>query len=255
VLLARKRSVFESTRMNPTTNNFGQPIGFPLPGWKPPPRPLRDVLAGRYARLEPLEPIRHAEELFASHASDADESAWTYLSYGPFLTLETYRDWMEANCLGEDPLFFAIVDPSLDQPLGVASFLRIAPESGSIEVGHLNFSAGLRRGRIATEAMYLMMERAFELGYRRYEWKCDALNAPSRAAAQRLGLSFEGVFRQATVSKGRNRDTAWYAAIDTEWPALQAAFQTWLDPANFDRTGRQRARLSELTRSILKQFG
>jgi RimJ/RimL family protein N-acetyltransferase len=137
----------------------------------------------------------------------------------------------------------------------VASYLRIEPASGSIEVGHINYSPLLQRTPAATEAMYLMMQRVFDLGYRRYEWKCDALNARSRAAAQRLGLSFEGVFRQATVYKGRNRDTAWYAAIDQEWPALQAAFLQWLDPANFDEDGRQRLRLADLTSPVLKQRG
>jgi RimJ/RimL family protein N-acetyltransferase len=140
-------------------------------------------------------------------------------------------------------------------PAGVASYLRIAPAGGSIEVGHIHYSPRLQRSPAATEAMYLLMERAFELGYRRYEWKCDALNAASRAAAERLGLSFEGIFRQATVYKDRNRDTAWYAAIDAEWPALRQAFLTWLDPGNFDGEGQQRTRLSVLTRPILKQRG
>jgi RimJ/RimL family protein N-acetyltransferase len=135
------------------------------------------------------------------------------------------------------------------------SYLRIAPPAGSIEVGHIHYSPRLQRTPAATEAMYLMMQRAFELGYRRYEWKCDALNTASRAAAQRLGLSFEGVFRQVTVYKGRNRDTAWYAAIDAELPALCGAFRTWLDPDNFDEQGHQRARLSDLTRPIVKRRG
>jgi len=147
---------------------------------------------------------------------------------------------------------FAVVDPITDDAIGVAGYLRITPASGSIEVGHLNFSPRLQRTRAATEAMYLMMAHAFELGYRRYEWKCNALNLPSRAAALRLGLSFEGIFRQATVVKGRNRDTAWYAAIDSEWPALRAAFLQWLDPANFDEQGQQRISLSALTFPILK---
>ncbi len=144
---------------------------------------------------------------------------------------------------------------STNKAIGVASYLRIDPASGSIEVGHINYSPMLQRTPAATEAMYLMMQRVFELGYRRYEWKCDALNARSRAAAQRYGFSFEGVFRQATVYKGRNRDTAWYAAIDQEWPALQAAFLQWLDPANFDQDGRQRVRLADLTSPVLKQRG
>lgn len=148
-----------------------------------------------------------------------------------------------------DPLFFAIVDSTSGEAIGVASYLRISPSSGSIEVGHLNFSPKLQRTPAATEAMFLMMRHAFELGYRRYEWKCDSLNDPSRQAALRLGLSFEGIFRQATVRKGRNRDTAWYAAIDKEWPALCTAFDRWLSPSNFDEQGHQRVSLSSLTRA------
>jgi len=162
---------------------------------------------------------------------------------------------MIANCLGDDPLFFAILDKADGRAAGVASYLRITPAAGSIEVGHIHYSPRLQRSPAATEAMYLLMEQAFVLGYRRYEWKCDALNAASRAAAQRLGLSFEGIFRQATVYKGRNRDTAWYAAIDPEWPALREAFLAWLAPGNFDGTGGQRTRLADLTRPILKQRG
>lgn len=233
-------------------NHLGQPIGCPLPGWTPPPRPERVALAGRYCRLEPIDPERHAAALFAANAADMDGRSWTYMPYGPFDSLAGYRAWMEHKCLGEDPFFFTIVDRIDDQPAGVASYLRIAPASGSIEVGHLLFSPRLQRRPAATEAMVLMMRWAFEAGYRRYEWKCDALNAASRAAAQRLGLSFEGIFRQATVYKGRSRDTAWYAAIDAQWPALRQAFESWLDPANFDAQGQQRIRLSELTKPILK---
>ena len=244
-----------STNMEPTRNDLGQPIGFPLPGWAPPPAPPREPMEGRFSRLEPVHPDRHAADLFAADAADADGRSWTYLAYGPFRTLSDYRTWMCATCLGADPLFFAIIDTAEGKAVGVASYLRITPASGSIEVGHLHYSPRLQRSPAATEAMYLLMERAFELGYRRYEWKCDALNAASRAAAQRLGLSFEGVFRQATVYKGRNRDTAWYAAVDAEWPALREAFLAWLAPGNFDGAGRQRTRLTDLTRPILKQRG
>lgn len=162
---------------------------------------------------------------------------------------------METVCRDRDPFFYAIVEKAAGKAVGVASHLRIDPRNGSIEVGHIAYSPLLQRTPAATEAMYLLMERAFELGYRRYEWKCNALNAPSRVAAQRLGLSYEGIFRQAIISKGRNRDTAWYAAIDKEWPALKAAFACWLAPANFDGQGRQRTRLSALTGSILEQRG
>jgi RimJ/RimL family protein N-acetyltransferase len=240
--------------MNAVLNALGQPIGQPVEGWAPPPRPPREPMQGRYCRVEPLDIDRHAADLHAANRAAADSRDWTYLAYGPFERLEEYRAWMQRVCLGDDPLFHAIVDGPTGKAVGVASYLRIEPASGSIEVGHINFSALLQRTPAATEAMYLMMQRAFELGYRRYEWKCDALNARSRAAAQRYGLSFEGLFRQATVYKGRNRDTAWYAAIDQEWPALQAAFLAWLDPANFE-DGQQRVRLADLTGPVLKQRG
>ena len=247
-------------------NHLGQPVGEPLPGWKPPPRPPRTAMEGRYCRLEPLDPEVHAESLYAGFALDPEGRNWTYLpygpfgAYGPFEGLEAYRAWMKETCLGDDPLFFAIIQLTGDRTgdqhggkaLGVASYLRIMPESGSIEVGHVLYTERLKRGAGATEAMYLMMENVFKLGYRRYEWKCDALNAASRAAAQRLGFSYEGIFRQATVYKGRNRDTAWYAVTDSDWPRLREAYRQWLDPANFDEKGKQRTRLSELTRPMLR---
>jgi RimJ/RimL family protein N-acetyltransferase len=221
-------------------------------GWKEPPVPTGAPLRGRYCELEPLEAGRHARSLFAANALDKQGLSWTYLPYGPFACFDDYRTWLEAQCRTREPLFYAIVDPASGDAVGVASYLRITPASGSIEVGHIHFSPRLQRTRAATEAMALLMAHAFELGYRRYEWKCDALNAPSRAAALRLGLSFEGVFRQATVVKGRNRDTAWYAAIDRDWPALRAAFEQWLSPDNFDADGRQRVGLSSLTAPILR---
>ena len=234
-------------------NHLGQPIGGALPGWRPPPPPPRQAIPGRYCRLEPLDPAQHAADLFGANALDTDGRGWTYLPYGPFAHLEAYLDWMRATCLGDDPLFFAILDAATEHAVGLASYLRIDARNGSIEVGHLRFSPRLQRKPAATEAMYLMMKRAFELGYRRYEWKCDALNAPSRAAALRLGLSFEGVFRQATVYKGRSRDSAWFAAIDRDWPGLERAFERWLAPGNFDAQGRQRTRLSELTAPFLSR--
>src|SRR5215213_9476887 len=237
--------------MTPRVNSLGQPIGAPLDGWTPPPRPPREPLDGRYCRVEPLEIERHAADLHAANSAAEDARDWTYLAYGPFDSLESYTTWMQRVCLGDDPLFHAIIDSATNKAVGVASYLRIDPASGSIEVGHINFSPLLQRTPAATEAMYLMMKLAFDLGYRRYEWKCNALNAPSRAAARRLGLSFEGVFRQAAVVKGRNRDTAWYAAVDRDWPILQEAFRRWLDPSNFDERGRQRTRLSALTATVL----
>ena len=241
--------------MTKSHSSIPKPIGFPLPHWKAPALPPREALEGRWCRLEPLDPNAHSDGLFNALAADSEGSVWTYLAYGPFSSVASYRAWMSDHCLSNDPLFFAIRPKSDDKPAGVASYLRIAPASGSIEVGHILYAPCLKRTPAATEAMYLMMQKAFELGYRRYEWKCDALNAASRAAAQRLGLSFEGVFRQATVYKGRNRDTAWYAAIDSEWPSLREAFLTWLDPKNFDADGRQRTRLTDLTRPLLKKVG
>jgi len=238
-----------------TLNELGQPVGLPLPDWEPPRRPLREPLQGRFCRLEPLDPDRHAEDLYAANGRDEDGSSWTYMPYGPFASQAAYRAWITDYCLRDDPLFFAIFDHSVGKPVGVASYLRIAPADGSIEVGHIHYSEQLRRTPVATEAMYLMMKNAFELGYRRYEWKCDALHAASRAAAQRLGFSYEGVFIQATVYKGRSRDTAWYAVLDGDWPALREAFHKWLDAANFDQRGRQRTRLSALTRPILRAIG
>ena len=241
--------------MQHDTNHLGQPVGIAVPGWKPPHPPVPETLSGRLCRVEPLDPQVHAADLHAANALDAEGRMWTYLGCGPFDSFESYRAWMESFCAGPDPLFFAIVDRATSKALGVASFMRIDPNAGSIEVGHLGYSPLLQRKPAATEAMYLMMERAFDLGYRRYEWKCNALNAPSRAAAQRLGFSFEGVFRQAGIVKGRNRDTAWYAAIDEEWPALKEAYTRWLSPDNFDAGGMQKMRLSSLTRPILKRTG
>ncbi len=223
-------------------------LNAPLPGWVPPERPRGGVLAGRYARLEPLKPD-HSEELFA--ANRASDAIWDWMPYGPFDRVDAYRDWVAEMAGLDDPFFYAIRDLERGRAAGVGSYLRIAPDAGSIEVGHLTFSPALQRTRAATEAMYLMMAWAFDAGYRRYEWKCNALNLGSRRAAERLGFSYEGVFRQAGVVKGRNRDTAWFASIDAEWPALKAAFETWLEPANFDADGVQRQRLSALTEPVL----
>ena len=236
-------------------NDFGQPVGPPVPGWKGVERPPRTAMAGRYCRVEPIDPARHAEDLCQANALDSSRRNFTYLLSGPFDSFDAYRQWMESSCLGDDPLFHAIVDAGTGKAVGVAAYMRIDPKNGVIEVGNLNFSPLLQRKPAATEAMYLMMKRVFEMGYRRYEWKCDSLNAPSRAAAQRLGFSYEGIFRQAVVYRGRSRDTAWYAAIDSEWPALERAFQRWLDPANFDVRGNQRERLSDLTAPVLKRRG
>ncbi len=224
-------------------NQFQQPVGLPVADWTIPPWPSAETLDGHYCRLESLDPQRHGDSLYASISAVEDQSSWTYMAYGPFASRAQYAEWLVQHARQKDPYFFAIVEHSTQRAVGVAAYLRIMPASGSIEVGHIHFAPELRRSRAATEAMALMMRHAFELGYRRYEWKCDALNKPSRAAAERLGFRFEGIFRQATVVKGRNRDTAWYAVIDRDWPTLAAAYAAWLAPDNFDSQGKQKRRL------------
>ena len=228
-------------------NELGQPIGAALPDWSPRPRPPRTAIEGRFCRVEPLDLERHAAELFAANSADREGRNWTYLPYGPFPSFDLYRNYLEAAARRDDPLVHAIIERASGQALGVASLMRIDPAAGVIEVGGINYSPRLQRKPAASEAMYLLMRRVFdELGYRRYEWKCDSLNAPSRAAAQRLGFRYEGLFRQATVYKGRSRDTAWFSILDSEWPALRSAFERWLDPANFDDDGHQRKSLAAL---------
>jgi RimJ/RimL family protein N-acetyltransferase len=228
-------------------NEWDQPIGPPVPQWSSRPLPPRTPIEGRFCRVEPLDPARHAAELWDANSDDSDGRNWTYLPYGPFPSYDLYRAWLDAAAARDDPLVHAIIDRESGHAAGVASLMRIDPANGVIEVGGINYSPRLQRRPAATEAMYLLMRRVFdELGYRRYEWKCDALNAPSRAAALRLGFRYEGLFRQAWVYKGRNRDTAWFSIIDCEWPALRRAFEAWLEPANFDAAGRQRLSLASL---------
>jgi RimJ/RimL family protein N-acetyltransferase len=228
-------------------NRFGQPIGDRVDGWTTRPLPPATPMIGRWCRVEPLDIQRHAAELHDANRDDPEGRNWTYLSSEPFDDLGAYRAWLAKMSATGDPMFHAIVDAHTNQAVGLASYLRIDAANGVIEVGHINYSPRLQRTIAATEAMVLMMRRVFdELGYRRYEWKCDALNAPSRAAAQRLGFTYEGIFRQALVYKGRNRDTAWFSMLDREWPALRDAFDAWLDPSNFDADGRQRKSVVEL---------
>jgi RimJ/RimL family protein N-acetyltransferase len=221
------------------------PLGSPVPDWRPPERPSGVILKGQHAELAPLSAEQHAALLFRAY--EGHDQLWDYMGYGPFSSSALFHRWVRDTVADPGHLFYAIRDVEQDAWAGVASYLRIAPEAGSIEVGNINYSPALQRTRAATEAMYLMMDWAFSAGYRRYEWKCNALNAPSRRAAQRLGFSFEGVFRNAMVVKGRNRDTAWFAVIDSEWPALKEAFQSWLSPSNFDADGRQIEALGDLT--------
>jgi RimJ/RimL family protein N-acetyltransferase len=212
------------------------------------------TLPGRYCRIEPLH-AHHAADLFAANALDASGAGWTYLTSGPFADFAAYQGWVDKSGVSEDPRFHAIVDLHTQKAVGVAAYMRIDPANGVVEIGSLKFSPLMQKTPVATEAMYLMMKHAFELGYRRYEWKCDSFNAPSRAAAQRFGFSFEGVFRQGMVTKKRSRDTAWYSIIDSEWPALNDAFARWLAPENFDAGGKQVSSLSALTGPLLKARG
>lgn len=227
-------------------NEFDQPVGAPLPDWRGAEFPPRRTLNGWGCRLEPLDPERHGPGLWQAFSADSG-AMWTYLTTGPYATEADMLVWLRECVAKRDPQFYTIFDEHGEQPLGLASYLRIDPLAGSIEVGWLHFSPALQRSRLATAAMALMMANAFALGYRRYEWKCNALNKPSWQAALRLGFSYEGTFRQNRVDKGRTRDTAWFSVIDREWPALQDCFARWLAPDNFDERGRQRLRLSELT--------
>ena len=222
------------------TNELDQPIGLPVTGEFPRPTPPYTPMQGRFCSVLPLDVNSHAPGLFRAFANDTDGHNWTYLPYGPFEAEADFVDWAQANCMDADPMFHTVLDTG-ETPVGMASYLRTKPAAGVIEVGHIHFSPLLQRKRQSTEVMFLMMQRVFdELGYRRYEWKCDTLNAPSRQAAKRLGFNFEGIFRQATHYKGRNRDTAWYSIIDSEWPRIRDAFQVWLSSENFNDAGHQR---------------
>jgi RimJ/RimL family protein N-acetyltransferase len=204
-------------------------------------------MLGRYCRLEPVNVQRHEQQLFDAYMQAPDGRDWTYLFSDRPDTPQGFSAYLAKLQNSEDPLHFTIIDTSTNQAVGTAALMRIEPAHGVIEVGSITFSPLLKKTRAATESMYLMMRRAFdELGYRRYEWKCDSLNAPSRAAAQRYGFTFEGTFRQAIVYKGRSRDTAWFSITDAEWPRIRAAFEAWLDPANFNADGRQKRSLSDL---------
>jgi RimJ/RimL family protein N-acetyltransferase len=221
-------------------NQYDQPIGPAVAGWTERPRPPRHTVAGRYCRLEPVDPQRHAADLFAAYMEAPDARDWTYLFTERPETPSLFRDYLTNLAKSEDPLHCTIVDTATAKPVGTAALMRIDPAHGVIEVGSIAYSPRIKRTRTGTEAMYLLMRLVFdELGYRRYEWKCDSLNGPSRAAAQRYGFTFEGIFRKAIVYKGRNRDTAWFSIIAEEWPRIRSAFDAWLDPKNFDEGGRQ----------------
>ena len=229
-----------------TTNQTG--VGEPvrrMPSGKPPPRA---PMQGRYVRLEPVDVAAHAEELYErSHGPDPEGQLWTYLPYGPFPDITAFRDWLGDRARSEDPLFFAVIDLESGKASGMVSYLRITPEMGVIEIGHIWFAPALQKTPGATEAIYLLARLIFdELDYRRLEWKCNALNDASRRAALRFGFSYEGIFRQHLIVKGRNRDSAWYSMLDREWPDVKANMERWLAPENFDAEGRQRSALSAL---------
>lgn len=226
-----------------TVNDHGQPIGADLSGWEAPAFPEPILIEGRTVGIEPLSWEAHGDLLWEA-LSTAPESLWTYMTFGPFSDRSGFRETIDAILGLDDWLAHAfIVD---GRPEGFAAYLRINPAEGVIEIGSIVFSPVMQRTTAATESIYLMLRHVFELGFRRCEWKCDALNQPSRHAADRLGFDYEGTFRQATHYKGRNRDTAWYAIIDREWPALERAFQNWLSPDNFDSGGQQIRSLKEM---------
>jgi RimJ/RimL family protein N-acetyltransferase len=216
-----------------------------------PPPPKGISIEGKLVDLKPLIASEFAEELFISNAIDKEGINWAYLPYGPFDSQVNYTKWIKSFEEGDDPVFFAIISKKLKKAIGIASFLRINPTKGLIEVGHINYSPLLQKTTEATEAMFLMMKWVFDNGYRRYEWKCNALNLKSRRAAQRLGFSYEGVFRQMTISKGRNRDTAWFAIIDKEWAEIEKCFDQFLSESNFDNNGKSKVSLTSLTESLL----
>ena len=227
-------------------NDFGQPIGDALPDWQPRPAPQRHTLQGRLCYLEPLAG-KHAEALFAAHQLAPDTRSWTWLLREPDSSVEEFSAWVASVAELSDPLHFAVIDRQTRQPVGSLALMRIDANNGVIEVGHVHFSPLLSRTAMATEAHWLLMRYAFDtLGYRRYEWKCNSLNEPSRRAARRLGFHYEGRFRQALVIKGHNRDTDWFSIIDAEWPQIDSAMQRWLASDNFSADGQQIRTLESL---------
>lgn len=219
--------------------------------WTPVPHPARQTIAGSTVRLEPVDPARDTAALFAASHDRRDSLLWAYLSDGPFPDEDSFRLWLCSTVASVDPLFFTVIDQATNQPSGMVSFMRIVPEHGVIEIGYIWFGPTLQRTRGATEAIYLLACHAFDdLGYRRLEWKCNALNERSRRAALRFGFSYEGIFRQHMVIKGRSRDTAWFSILDGEWPQIKEAFETWLRPDNFDSSGRQRRNLVDIREGV-----
>lgn len=217
-----------------------------LQNWTPRPKPQRKALEGRYVRLEPLDPEKHGDGLFAASSVEDADRRFTWLFETPPATRAELEPWLEEASTSDDPLFFTVIDKASGKVAGRQALMRIDPANGVIEIGSIYWGPLIARKPAATEAQFLFMRYIFdELGYRRYEWKCHNENGPSKRAAERFGFQFEGIFRQHMVAKGRNRDTAWFSVLDSEWPALRQAYQAWLTPENFDRDGQQKKRLEE----------
>ncbi|EOQ90141.1 acetyltransferase (GNAT) domain protein [Leptospira yanagawae serovar Saopaulo str. Sao Paulo = ATCC 700523] len=234
-------------------NEFGQPIGFLLNKVQKPNFPEKKGIIGKFCMLEPISSEIHTDDLYKANSIDKNGECWTYLNYGPFDTISEYKKWITGIENLTDPTFYAIIDKNTSKAVGVISFLRIDTVNSSIEVGHLNFSNLLKKTKAATEALYLLLHYAFDLGFRRYEWKCNSLNFPSKIAAERFGFSYEGTFRQHLISKNRNRDTSWFSILDSEWTKIKTAYEIYLSDSNFDQNGNQKVSLSSLTEPLLKQ--
>jgi RimJ/RimL family protein N-acetyltransferase len=222
------------------------PLGAPLPDWTRCPSPQPITIDGRYCRIEPLNVERHVDDLVAAFRT-TDESSWVYLFIGPFEDDAGILSWLTESANSKDYIYSAIIDRASGRAAGLCAYMRPDPANGVLEIGSIHYSDALKRTPATTEAMYLLMRHVFEdLGYRRYEWKCNSFNAPSRRTALRLGFRFEGIFRNHMVVKGHNRDTAWFSILDNEWPVLKSAYEKWLAPENFDREGRQRMPLADM---------
>ena len=227
-------------------NHLGQPIGNPIEHWEGARRPRPQPINGRFCELVPMDADKHATPLFEAFEADRTGKVWTYLSHGPFANQPSLASWLTISQIDDSQMVFTILDRKR-RPVGMQSLMRIDPPNGSIEIGNITFAPSLQRTAAATEAVFLFMREAFDvLGYRRFEWKCDVLNAPSRKAALRLGFTFEGIFRNAMVYKGRNRDTAWFSVTSEEWPEVRATIEAWLAPENFAPDGKQRRSLAQV---------
>lgn len=230
----------------PHKDRFGKPVGHPIENWTGCVFPPRIDMVGDHVIVSPLDVARDARQLFEANSKALDGARFTYLPTGPFDDFDAYKAWLDGMAANSDPMLHTIIDVATNMAVGVAAFMRIDTNNGVVEIGNINYAPALSKTPGGTEAMYLMMRRAFdELGYRRYEWKCDDQNAPSRAAATRYGFTYEGTFRNHMIYKGRNRDTAWFSITVEEWPAIKAAFESWLAPENFDADGKQRKRLED----------